>query len=140
MAFDLRVQDGDLVFQGGRLVRVTDPVEAVAQRLQMRLTSLVGDWPLDESFGFDWLGQVLIRNPNPLTLSALLKETITGTQGVARLTRFELLLGEQESRSLTISFDVQVAQTGEQLSAAVTAPGLMGIEQDAAPSLSFEVL
>lgn len=138
MTFDLLIQDGDLVFQGGSLRRIEAEAEAVAQRLRIRLGSLLGEWPLDADFGFDWLGQVLVKAPDPLTLSALLKDAITGTTGVGRLTAFELNLSDD--RRLQVTFTALVAQTGQALQGTVTTSTPTGVEQEPAPAFAFAVL
>jgi hypothetical protein len=57
-------------------------LEAVAQGIRTRVRMFLGEYWLDESIGVDWLGQILIKNPNELVVRELIRRAIADTPDV----------------------------------------------------------
>lgn len=94
---------GDLELQDDDLLLVTGSV-SLAQRIRVSLDVLRGEWALDLSAGIDWLGSVLVKNPDLAFLDAIFRARIVEVPGVDRILSLELDL--DESRRLRVSFRV----------------------------------
>jgi hypothetical protein len=106
--------DDDLLLSGGDLVPVSG-VEGIASDLRSRLQTFIGECFLDVGLGIPWLQKVLGRKPSPGELSAIFREAILGTPGVATVDSLDT---STAGRTLSIRFKARTA-TGAALSAAL---------------------
>jgi hypothetical protein len=67
----------------GHLVFHAETHRIVAQAVTTRLRTMLGEWYQDPSIGIDYLGQVLVKNPNVATLQRYFSSQIAAVQGVA---------------------------------------------------------
>lgn len=79
---DLKLTDYDMDLEGGELSFVRGP-EAIAQHVQMRLRTWLGETVYDTTAGVPWL-QVIFRgkNPNLNSVRFILEQNILRTPGV----------------------------------------------------------
>lgn len=98
---------GDLATGGGDLHHV-DGLAAIRQRVWIRLRLFLGEWFLNNQIGADYYGHVLVKNPDLTAVEALLKETILGTEGVTRITRYGQVWDEAVRR-LSVNFTAETA-------------------------------
>ncbi len=80
---------GDLEITNGELV-IVDGTTSVAQRIQTRLRTLLGEWVFDTQIGTPWLQSILGRAPRLDLIRTLIRDRIALTQGVDRVTRLDL--------------------------------------------------
>lgn len=112
LAFDGR---GELRLVGespliDRLGQSSSNDELYAQRIRWRLKTqradnpdAEGGWFLNIEMGVDWLGNVLVKNPDLGAIRAELVAVIVGTDGVDELLALDIDLN-LETRQLTVSF------------------------------------
>ena len=100
MADFVRNESGDLAICDGDLV-INDDGTSVVQAVKERLRSFAGEWFLD-SEGLPYLTDIWGRSVSYRAIHALLLETITQTEGVAFVSRFEITLNT-ETRQLDVS-------------------------------------
>jgi hypothetical protein len=117
-AFDLHLSDAHDVYldETGNLALVTGP-DLVAQRLDISLNTHLGEWLLDTSFGVDYRGQILVKNPDFTVIRSVFADVITGTDGVSDLLQLDLDTDDQRGllvdfRVLTTDADILEAEGG----------------------------
>ena len=133
---DLRTTENvkpvDIVIVNGDLV-VVEQLEAVRQRLEIRLDIQKGEWFMDLRDGLPWRESVFVRNPDIGAITALFTERILSTPdvlfnglsypSVIRLDSFSIsydnVTGDLriDFRAITPFGTIAGAGTGEDLSA-----------------------
>lgn len=116
---DLAVVNGDFAVVGGQ----TDDenLAAVLQGVQTRLRLFLGECYLDESQGVDYLGKILVKNPDPNGVATELSRAIAATPDVT-LVRSAGLVGPDASRSASISYEVQTVYSTNTIAGLVATP------------------
>jgi len=84
----LDADTGDLVVESGDLVLIED-LDVVAQRLRLKLRTVVGEWFLDTTSGVDYFGKILRKGVQQSAVEAELRAAILGVPNVRALRRFE---------------------------------------------------
>lgn len=92
--------DGDLVLDGGKL-SLTRGIEAVAQRLKIRLSLLLGEFFLDPEAGFPWF-DVMQQRFDASALRTTLADYLQGTDEIRSVTIPELRI--KSHRTLYVRF------------------------------------
>ena len=113
MAYDLamNVRTGDLLtVQTDPMTKavdlmIIDNAERVAQQILITLRFWYGEWFLDTTQGVPYLEHILVKNPNIAHIRQILREQITGVEGVVSLDSLELDY-EPHLRSLTVEYAV----------------------------------
>jgi hypothetical protein len=111
MAFGLRVQDGDIVWSGGALQRVTDPLEAVRQLLESRMLLAAGEWFLDPAEGLPLYEKILGKPRSESVIRQVLRDRILQTPGVMALKSLTVSI-DPSARTLSASYDAQASMNG----------------------------
>ena len=107
---DLQITNGDLSLVTGS--------DAIAQDLQQRLQSWLGEWFLDTTWGIPFKQQILVKNPNLDLIQADILLATTDTPGVVQVTDFDFIY-DNNARSLSVKLTVQDSN-GQNLSSQVT--------------------
>lgn len=97
---------GDLVFETGRLVLVTDPDEEVAQGIFNRFRLVLGEWFKDTRKGVPYLQKVFVRRPNLAVIRELFRRVIMHDTRVADVPTLTLTI-EKETRNLVFEFEAR---------------------------------
>ena len=114
---DLAVVNGDLSVVGG--ATDAENLAAVAQGIETRLGLWLGECYLDESQGLDYLGKILIKNPDPNEVRAELSAAISATPGVSSMVDAGLVV-DAATRKASISYTVLTPYSTQALSGEVT--------------------
>lgn len=109
--FKLDPTTGDLDLSTGDIQFVTGD-ECIKQHLWIRLRLWFGEWFLDNSLGVDYLGKVLVKNPDLGRAETEIRRVILATQGVTRLVRYSQTY-TPGSRTLHAAFVVQTSDGTE---------------------------
>lgn len=88
----------------GNLAFHTDTAAIVGQRIQCRLQTVRGEWYQGPTVGVPMFDEVLVKNPNLVTLQHLFSAVIAGTDGVKTVNSIQLKL-DGATRTLQIKFD-----------------------------------
>lgn len=80
--------NGDLDTTGNEL-KLTQGIEAIRQHLQVKFRLFLGEWFLDTTVGVPYYESILVKGPNLVLVSDLLKATILETPGVIELLEFD---------------------------------------------------
>lgn len=102
---------GDWTF-GASLNNYLSANAAVAQNIQTRLSSFLGNCFFDLEAGIDWFG-FLGGSKNPIDLQLAIQSVILNTANVTGLNQLGFVLNH-ESRQFTISFQVQTTYSTTQ--------------------------
>ena len=94
---DLAVSNYDLQLVSG--------IDAVVQKLKIRLSFFYGEWFLDNTSGVKLYETVLVKNPNLRTIAALFKSVIQETRDVLSLLEYTQSF-DIRTRKLTVAFRV----------------------------------
>lgn len=93
----------DLVIEQGDIVLLSHD-DADGQSIRDRLATFRGEWFLDLLYGPDYRNDILIKNPNVDTVSAILKdEILKSVDGV--FTEFEITQEPDRHFTMTYSLD-----------------------------------
>lgn len=88
----------------GQLVLVENQDE-VKQFLIQKLRAFRGEWFLDITLGVPYYESILVKNPNPTLIEALLVDEILATPGTLEILEFELDL-DKATRELSLNLKV----------------------------------
>ena len=89
----------------GQLVFHKDTAKVVAQAVCCRLRTMLGEWYQDPSIGIDFVGQVLVKNPNLPTLQRYFATMIAKVAGVGSVDSVVCTF-DSARRSLQVDFKV----------------------------------
>jgi hypothetical protein len=92
----------------GNLIEISGD-SAMAQRLQIRLSILEGQWFLDTRIGIPWLKNVLVRNPNIPEIRAIFESEILSDPEIDELDFIRVDFNAQIGR-LNIQFGVTTVE------------------------------
>jgi len=112
---DLKLDTGtnDLSIASGDIETITGADEA-GQRIHDRLTTFIGEWFLNLSYGVDYIGKILVKNPRTNVVSAHLRSEILKSV-TGRITSFTSTI---KDRALTVEYSVFIE--GETITGEVT--------------------
>ena len=105
----LNLSTGDLAITAGELTLTGAPnvttVDAVQQKLTIRLSLFLGEYQLDTSVGIPYLQTILGQKGGVDVVEGILRKAITTCPGVASLLAFSLVVSP--TRQASISFAVK---------------------------------
>jgi hypothetical protein len=105
---DLKIDIGagatnDLILVNGDLATVEDvegdPAETT-QRCYIALSTRLGEWLYDITLGLDYIGEIMIKNPNLPVINARLRTFLLTVEGVTGINRV-VLDHNEDTRTLT---------------------------------------
>jgi len=85
--------DGDLDITNNRL-SLTQGAQAIQQHLKVKFKLFQGEWFLDTSIGVPYYESILVKGPNIVVVSEILKATILETPGITKLLEFNFDFNE----------------------------------------------
>lgn len=88
--------------------------DAIAQHLQIRLRTFLGEWFLDQRIGMPYFEEFLVKNPNKLVLDSRIRECVLETPGIIAVGAIDYEL-TGATRSLAVSFTATL-QSGDDFS------------------------
>ena len=88
MPVDIRLTEGDIVVDPFDIQLNEVGLEAIAQRLAIRLRAFQGEYFLDTSFGTPWMQNIFVKNPSQNLVDTLVKKVIIETPGIEQLISF----------------------------------------------------
>jgi len=94
----------DLIFTNGKCPVTTFPVQAVAQRLFIRLRTFKGEWFFNTTYGVPYFQRVF-RKTNKAAVDAIFQDQILSENGVKRITQFSSTL-DVANRKYSLNFRV----------------------------------
>lgn len=109
----LQLTNQDLTIVDNGLVILSSPLLETAQRLGTKFRFFLGEWFLNTAAGVDYLGKVLVKNPNLTTVSSIFRKIIATDEGIDA-TKPITVLPSLNGRTLMISYNA-VTISGEVL-------------------------
>lgn len=110
---DRAIVDGDFATVAG--------AAAVPQGIRVRVQTFLGEIWVDESQGVDWLGSVLIKNPDPLTVRELIREAIVNAPDVVDAVGSQVQV--DSARNGSVSYQASTAYSSSPVVDAFGIPG-----------------
>lgn len=110
---DLKLSGSDLAIEGNGLVWANS-VDAIAQHLRIKLRFFLSEYHLDTSLGIPMYEDVLVKNPNRLSLQSIYREIILETEGVVSIDYFNFTF-DRATRRMLLDFDATVDGAEEPL-------------------------
>lgn len=98
-------EDGDVLFTNGESSVTSIGAEDLAQRLQIRLRTFLGEYFMDNTLGVDWFGRVFGKNRSKTAVDALLQEEILKERDALQITNYSSSIGTD--RTFTCTFSVR---------------------------------
>lgn len=99
---------GDIYLVNGDLATVSGAA-AILQNILQTLGVFAGEWFLNVNQGVDYLGKILIKNPNQRIIDAILISQILSVPGVTALTSYSFK-ADFVTRTLSVRFSAQTTQ------------------------------
>lgn len=112
--------DGDLAVENGDFATISGG-DAVPQGIKIRLQMFRGECYLNEDAGVPYFDNILIKNPDPLLVRALLTEAISATPDVTAVLAADLEL-DGETREASISYTVDTEYSTVSVSEQIEVP------------------
>ena len=109
---DIKIQDGKLLFQDGKLFLTEDYESSVAQRLYIRLKSNYGRWFWNEQYGVDWYGKIFGKVKNKTRIDLLIKEAILLEKYVEYIISFQSRV-DNVTRVYSCEFPVKIKKSNK---------------------------
>lgn len=104
MTFDIGIgrKSHDLVFDKGFDILLIDGPERVAQSLKIALLTFLGEYFLDPTGGVDYLGVILVKNPDRILIESILRAVASEVRDVLQVLDLSLLI-DHELRKLGVA-------------------------------------
>lgn len=114
-------EDGEWYTDNGDFDSVADAA-AVPQGIRIGVGMFLGEAYLDETIGVDYIDSILIKNPDPLVVRALIGEAIARVPDVTNVVGAQLVDAEDGTRSASIAYRVDTIYSEEPLSGQIEVP------------------
>lgn len=111
-------EDGEWAIENGDFAPVAG-AEAVPQGIRIRTQMFSGECYLDETRGVEWLDSILIKNPDPLVVRALIQRAIADTPDVTNVIGSQLV---EEDREASISYQADTVYSEQPVVGTVGVP------------------
>ena len=108
MAYDIALQIGthDLIVISGGDILLIDNAERVAQQIQIKLKSFLGEWFLDTSYGVPYFEYILVKGPNMTHVRSILRQQISEVDDVSAVTDLTLSQ-DRQNRTLSVEYTAE---------------------------------
>ena len=102
---------GDLVWNNGPSLVKSDFPDVVIQRVYIKLRTFTGEWLFNETYGVDYLGQILGKKLiTKEFIDGIIQEAILDVDGVSEISYWESSL-DGLARSYQCRFKIKDTQT-----------------------------
>jgi hypothetical protein len=111
MSYDIQLDAAthDLVIATNGDLQMLDGAQRVAQQIKVTLLAFLGEWFLDTSFGVPYLEEILVKNPRPAVINAILRARILDVPQVSRIVSLSLDF-DRPRRSLLVTFEADTPE------------------------------
>lgn len=92
-----------LFFENGKFALTEDMLESLAQRLSIKLKTVLGSWYLNVNYGIDYFNRVFEKAITQLSIDTMFQTEITKEMYVDRITYFKSKI---ENREYILEFKV----------------------------------
>jgi hypothetical protein len=113
-------EDGEWAIVNGDF-DVVAGAEAVPQGIRVRVSTFLGECLLDESKGVDYVDSILVKNPDPLVVRAIIEERISDTPDVTSVVG-AALQQDGATREASIDYTVGTVYGEDVISDSVSVP------------------
>lgn len=103
--------DGDLSFISGKLSLTESKAESVAQALSIELSTHLGEWLFNRSYGVDWMGQFFVKGTSKYRSDSFMKYQILRNKNINSIASFSSTL--DANRKYSCNF-IAVTNEGKQ--------------------------
>lgn len=93
--------NGDVSFLNGESSVTSIGAEDLAQRLQIRLRTFLGEWFMDNTLGVDWWGRVFGKNRSKTAVDALIQAEILKEPDALQIVTFSSSISTDRKYSAT---------------------------------------
>ena len=93
---DISIASGDIETVKG--------IDEAGQRIRDRLLTFIGEWFLNLSFGVDYIGRIMVKNPRTSVVSAHLRSEILKSAD-GKITAFS---SDIKDREFTVNYEVLI--------------------------------
>lgn len=109
--------NGDMATAGGERVLVGGQ-DAVAQAVKISLQLFLGEIFLNQAIGIDYINQVLIKNPDPVIVRALIRDRLLAIPDVTDVVGANLVV--DGTRQGSIAYRIRTTYSATPISDSVT--------------------
>lgn len=109
---DMRLDDdplspnyGDVIYDNSRATTTVDQADSVAQKLQIKLSTFLGEWFINTANGVPYYQEIFGKVRNKQTIDLIFQQKILEEPDVVELTEFTSDISN--GRTYTISFRVR---------------------------------
>lgn len=105
--------NGDIDVTDNAVVLITNDLEAISQRLKIRLKTFKEEWFLNANAGLPYFQTIFSKGTSKVLVDSIIRNYILETNGVVRLTEFQSIK-DDSNRTYTLSFKAETP-SGETL-------------------------
>lgn len=84
--------------------------DSVRQAVLIKIKWILGEWRLGPEIGFPWYEEVLVKKPDLVKISSILRSAIMEVDGVSAATVNDISINKQ-NRTLSANFEFVVGET-----------------------------
>lgn len=114
-------------------IRLLTGVDAILQRIWIRLRFWLGEWFLDTRLGVPWIERILVKGADPRAIRQILVKVVLSIPGVARVTNFETSV-DTRSRTFSVTRMVVVLDDGTSVDAREGKPFIVATPDQLVPA------
>jgi len=102
MMKNLKLVNKDLSLDSGNNLALIEFPESVAQAIETRLRTFLGEWFLDEELGIPFFGEVLVKTNDKSKIDAIFLNEILKIEDVEKIEQFESEI-DRETREYNVT-------------------------------------
>lgn len=96
---------GDILVDNGEVILMTDTLDIIKQRLQIRLQTFKGEWFLNPNVGLPYFQEILKKGTDITIVDNIFRSYIENTRDIKEITNFKSVFNHSD-RTYTLDFDV----------------------------------
>lgn len=109
----------DLVFTNGSCPVTASRADSIAQRLNIKLLTFLGEWFLDTEYGVPYITEVLGKPRKQSSIDSIMQKAILEEEGVLSIVEFSSSLSNTREYSLTFRAKVDDGSTTDTITIGV---------------------
>ena len=82
--------------------------DSVIQAVTIHLKWFLGEWPFDENRGFDWFGDVFVKDPDTNIISRAIRNEIASVEGITSVESVNVAV-DNGARTATIRWEAKTS-------------------------------
>ena len=114
---NLSLNNNDLFLTPGKNLALVEYPQSIAQAIECRLKTFLGEWFLDQDLGIPFFSDVLIKTDDKSKIDLIFQKEILKINGVVKIEQFASEINRETREYKIMTLDVKVS-SGETIEVA----------------------